>query len=59
VTFSSASAGAGQLTFSVNVNATYANWGYWAGGKFYGETAEGNTWNNLINNVASFCSTIP
>jgi RHS repeat-associated protein len=56
VTFSTTAGANGQLTFSVNVNATYANWGYWVGGKFYGETAEGNTWNNLANNVASFCA---
>lgn len=56
VTFSVTPAGNGQLTFSVNVDATYANWEYWAGGKLYGETAEGNTWNNLANNVASFCA---
>jgi RHS repeat-associated protein len=56
VTFSVTPAGNGQLTFSVNVNATYANFAYWAGGKLYGETAEGNTWNNLANNVASFCA---
>jgi hypothetical protein len=56
VTFSAYDAGNGNVQFSVNVNARYANLAYWVGGKLLGgEHFEANTWNNLVSNVASFC----
>jgi RHS repeat-associated protein len=55
VAFSAADAGNGNVNFMVTVNANYASRFAWAFGSVI-TAGENSTWNNLLNNVQSYCA---
>jgi hypothetical protein len=55
ITFSAASAGQSQIRFGVDIRGDFANLGWAAGYYLGGSLFENAVWNNLMDNVATFC----
>jgi RHS repeat-associated protein len=55
VSFSSTNAANGNVTFSVTANANYSNLFYKYALSPVIEAGESSTWNNMLNNVESYC----
>jgi hypothetical protein len=55
ITFSASPAGAGSITFNVNLTGTFNGWTnaakYWSGGALF----ENGQWNHLLDQISVFC----